>query len=100
MSTAAGAEGRTGEPVLGDGLIGNLRGGDGIRGIAMTLVFIAHVAVNADPGSGLENYHWAKQIFGRFDLALATFFVLSGYLIARPFVRAFVAGMAVQDVSS
>jgi len=77
---------------LGDGLIGNLLGGDGIRGIAMTLVFVAHVAVNADPGSGLENYHWFKEIVGRLDLALATFFVLSGYLIARPFLRSFVLG--------
>jgi peptidoglycan/LPS O-acetylase OafA/YrhL len=80
------------EHKLGDGLIGNLLGGDGIRGIAMTLVFVAHVAVNADPGSGLENYHAFKEIVGRLDLALATFFVLSGYLIARPFLRSFVLG--------
>jgi peptidoglycan/LPS O-acetylase OafA/YrhL len=92
MSTAARTEEGAGERALGDGLIGNLLGGDGIRGIAMTLVFVAHVAVNSDPGSGLENYHWAKQIVGRLDLALATFFVLSGYLIARPFLRSFVLG--------
>jgi peptidoglycan/LPS O-acetylase OafA/YrhL len=92
MITTAGTEGQTGAHALGDGLIGNLRGGDSIRGIAMTLVFVAHVAVNADPGDGLENYHWAKQIVGRLDLALATFFVLSGYLIARPFLRSFVLG--------
>jgi acetyltransferase len=89
MSTA---EDGTGERALGDGLIGNLLGGDSIRGIAMMLVFVAHVAVNSDPGSGLENYHGAKQIVGRLDLALATFFVLSGYLIARPFLRSFVLG--------
>ena len=92
MSAAAGTEGRIEERALGDGLIGNLLGGDGIRGIAMTLVFVAHVAVNADPGSGLESYRWAKQVVGRLDLALATFFVLSGYLIARPFLRAYVLG--------
>ncbi len=90
MSTATGTEARPEGHALGDGLIGNLRGGDSIRGIAMTLVFIAHVAVNADPGSGLENYEWFKQVVGRLDLALATFFVLSGYLIARPFLRSFV----------
>jgi peptidoglycan/LPS O-acetylase OafA/YrhL len=89
MSTA---EDETGERALGDGLIGNLLGGDGIRAIAMTAVFVAHVAVNSDPGNGLENYHWAKQVVGRLDLGLATFFVLSGYLIARPFVRSFVLG--------
>lgn len=92
MSTAATTDGAIEEHKLGDGLIGNLLGGDGIRGIAMTMVFLAHVAVNADPGAGLENYHWFKQIIGRFDLALATFFVLSGYLIARPFLRSFVLG--------
>jgi peptidoglycan/LPS O-acetylase OafA/YrhL len=92
MSTTAGTDGRTQERALGDGLIGTLAGGDAIRGIAMTLVFVAHVAVNADPGDGLENYGWAKQVVGRLDLALATFFVLSGYLIARPFVRSYVLG--------
>jgi peptidoglycan/LPS O-acetylase OafA/YrhL len=92
MSTAARSDEESAERQLGDGLIGNLLGGDGIRGIAMTLVFVAHVAVNSDPGRGLENYHWAKEIVGRLDLALATFFVLSGYLIARPFVRSFVLG--------
>jgi peptidoglycan/LPS O-acetylase OafA/YrhL len=75
---------------LGDGLIGTLLGGDGVRGIAMAMVFLAHVAVNSDPGAGLENYGWFRQIIGRFDLALATFFVLSGYLIARPFLRSYV----------
>jgi peptidoglycan/LPS O-acetylase OafA/YrhL len=92
MSTAATTDGPIEEHALGDGLIGNLLGGDAIRGIAMTMVFLAHVAVNADPGAGLENYHGFKEIVGRFDLALATFFVLSGYLIARPFLRSFVLG--------
>jgi peptidoglycan/LPS O-acetylase OafA/YrhL len=92
MSTAATTDGSAQQHELGEGLIGNLLGGDAIRGIAMTMVFLAHVAVNADPGQGLENYHWFKQVVGRFDLALATFFVLSGYLIARPFLRSFVLG--------
>jgi peptidoglycan/LPS O-acetylase OafA/YrhL len=92
MSTAATTDAPAEEHKLGDGLIGNLLGGDSIRGIAMTMVFIAHVFVNADPGSGMQNYHWFKQIVARFDLALAAFFVLSGYLIARPFLRSFVLG--------
>jgi peptidoglycan/LPS O-acetylase OafA/YrhL len=92
MSTAATTDTPVEEHKLGDGLIGNLLGGDGIRGIAMTMVFVAHVFVNADPGAGMENYHWFKQIVARFDLALAAFFVLSGYLIARPFLRSFVLG--------
>ena len=51
MSTAAATtDGLSAEHKLGDGLIGNLLGGDGIRGIAMAMVFLAHVAVNSDPG--------------------------------------------------
>lgn len=72
--------------------IGNLLGGDGFRGIGMSLVFIAHVFANADPAPTLASYGWAKQLIARIDLSLATFFVLSGYLIARPFMRSFVLG--------
>jgi len=72
--------------------VGNLLGGDGFRGIAMSLIFVAHVFANADPAASLVSYDWAKQPIARIDLALATFFVLSGYLIARPFVRSFVLG--------
>ncbi len=72
--------------------VGNLLGGDGFRGIGMSLVFVAHVFANADPAGDLGSYGWAKQPIARIDLALATFFVLSGYLIARPFLRAFVLG--------
>jgi peptidoglycan/LPS O-acetylase OafA/YrhL len=72
--------------------IGNLLGGDGFRGIGMSLVFVAHVFANADPAPNLASYGWAKQPIARIDLALATFFVLSGYLIARPFLRSFVLG--------
>lgn len=69
-----------------------LFGGDGFRGIGMSLVFVAHVFANADPAPNLASYGWAKQPIARIDLALATFFVLSGYLIARPFLRSFVLG--------
>jgi len=58
----------------------------------MSLVFVAHVFANADPAPNLASYGWAKQPIARIDLALATFFVLSGYLIARPFLRSFVLG--------
>jgi peptidoglycan/LPS O-acetylase OafA/YrhL len=75
-----------------DAGIGNLLGGDGFRGIGMSLVFVAHVFANADPAPTLASYGWAKQLIARIDLSLATFFVLSGYLIARPFMRSFVLG--------
>ena len=73
--------------------IGTLLGGDGFRGIAMTLIFVTHVALIADPGEGLADYGFGKEIIGRFDLGLAVFFALSGYLISRPFVRSYLLGL-------
>src|SRR3954452_23678819 len=74
--------------------IRTLLGGDGIRGVGMLLVFFTHLFLLADPDSGRNMlvYGWAAPILGHIDLGLAAFFVLSGYLIARPFARAYVAG--------
>lgn len=77
-------------PALGDGLIGVLLGGDGLRAIAVLMIFFGHVFVNADPGHAFENYGWAKEVVGRLDLGLGLFFALSGYFVARPFVRWFI----------
>jgi peptidoglycan/LPS O-acetylase OafA/YrhL len=84
--------GHTEDRSAGPAGVGNLLGGDGFRGIGMSLVFVAHVFANADPAPTLASYGWAKQPIARIDLALATFFVLSGYLISRPFLRSFVLG--------
>ncbi|MBW3607428.1 MAG: acyltransferase [Actinobacteria bacterium] len=78
------------QPALGDGLIGVLLGGDGLRAIAALMIFFGHVFVNADPGQAFENYGWAKELVGRLDLGLGLFFALSGYFIARPFVRSYI----------
>jgi peptidoglycan/LPS O-acetylase OafA/YrhL len=74
--------------------IRTLIGGDGIRGVGMLLVFFTHLFLLADPNndSNMRAYGWAAPILGHIDLGLAAFFVLSGYLIARPFARAYVAG--------
>jgi peptidoglycan/LPS O-acetylase OafA/YrhL len=73
--------------------IRTLIGGDGIRGVGMLLVFFTHLFLLADPSpdNNMEAYGWAAAILGHIDLGLAAFFVLSGYLISRPFVRAYVA---------
>jgi len=74
--------------------IRTLLGGDGIRGVGMLLVFFTHLFLLADPNSdsNMQAYGWAAPILGHIDLGLAAFFVLSGYLIARPFARAYVSG--------
>jgi peptidoglycan/LPS O-acetylase OafA/YrhL len=82
--------GHTADPRASEAGVGNLLGGDGLRGLATTAIFIAHIFANADPAPSLESMGWAKQPIARVDLALATFFALSGYLISRPFVRSFV----------
>jgi peptidoglycan/LPS O-acetylase OafA/YrhL len=90
MSDAvAGASDR--KPDVG---IRTLLAGDGIRGVGMLLVFFTHLFLLADPNpkSNMLAFGWAAPILGHIDLGLAAFFVLSGYLIARPFARAYVAG--------
>jgi peptidoglycan/LPS O-acetylase OafA/YrhL len=73
--------------------IRTLIGGDGIRGVGMLCVFFTHLFLLADPSatSNMRAYGWAAPVLGHLDLGLAAFFVLSGYLIARPFARAYVA---------
>lgn len=68
--------------------------GDGVRGIGMLLVFATHLFLLADPepNNNMLSYGRAAPLLGHIDLGLAAFFVLSGYLIARPFARAYVAG--------
>ncbi len=67
--------------------------GNGVRGIGMLIVFVCHVLLIADPAeTNFLAYGWAAPVLGHIDLALALFFGLSGYLIGRPFVRAYVLG--------
>jgi peptidoglycan/LPS O-acetylase OafA/YrhL len=74
--------------------IRTLIAGDGVRGVGALFVFTTHVCLLADPlpNNNLLSYGWAAPILGHIDLALSAFFVLSGYLIARPFTRAYVVG--------
>ena len=73
--------------------IGTLIAGDGVRGVGAIFVFATHAALLADPApnNNLISYGWAAPVLGHIDLGLSAFFVLSGYLIARPFARAYVA---------
>ncbi len=75
-----------------DAQIRTLLAGNGVRGVGMLLVFFTHLALLADPApdNNMRSYGWAAPVLGHIDLGLAAFFALSGYLIARPFTRAFV----------
>ena len=77
-----------------DAGIGTLLAGNGVRGVGAPLVFITHLFLLADPvpNNNMRSYGWAAPVLGHIDLALAAFFALSGYLIARPYARAFVLG--------
>ena len=75
-----------------DAGIGTLLAGNGVRGVGMLLVFFTHLFLLADtaPDNNMRSYGWAAPLLGHIDLGLAAFFALSGYLIARPFARAYV----------
>jgi peptidoglycan/LPS O-acetylase OafA/YrhL len=77
-----------------DAGIGTLLAGNGVRGVGMLLVFFTHLCLLADPepDNNMRSYGWAAPILGHIDLGLAAFFALSGYLIARPYARAYVLG--------
>ncbi|HEY1538852.1 MAG TPA: acyltransferase [Solirubrobacteraceae bacterium] len=87
-------EPRPPQPQPPDVGIGTLLAGNGVRGVGMLLVFFTHLFLLADPApdNNMQSYGWAAPILGHIDLGLAAFFALSGYLIARPFARAYVLG--------
>src|SRR3954471_4935232 len=58
---------------------------DSLRAIAAISVLTVHIALPSgllDPGYG------GRQFFGRLDVGVAIFFLISGFLLYRPFVRA------------
>lgn len=88
------------EPVAAD-LAGTGPGGreprqralDGLRGLAALAVLLTHVGFQAGAyGDGLLG-----RVLGRFDLGVALFFALSGYLLHLPFARAAREGRPAPD---
>jgi len=60
---------------------------DGVRAIAALLIVVHHVAYAA----GVTMNEAYGVFTGRMDVGVPIFFVLSGYLLARPFVRSILA---------
>jgi peptidoglycan/LPS O-acetylase OafA/YrhL len=68
--------------------------GDAVRGLAAAAVVLYHCAYTVTGGRPYGRQFPAPlgQILTNLDLGLFVFFALSGYLITRPFVRAYVDG--------
>ena len=63
---------------------------DGLRAIAAVMVIFTHVA----DATGSYSSTFLGAFFARMDAGVAVFFVLSGFLLYRPFVVAHFAGLA------
>src|SRR4051812_50028621 len=61
---------------------------DGLRAVAACAVVITHTAFL----SGFNGHGFAGQITARLDAGVALFFVISGFLLYRPFVAARLQG--------
>lgn len=66
----------------------NEPGLEGLRGLAALLVFVYHLRwTSGEPKLFLGGIDW-QLVFKRFDLGVCLFFVLSGYLLSKPFWEA------------
>jgi peptidoglycan/LPS O-acetylase OafA/YrhL len=78
---------------------GEFLAGDGVRGVGMICIIVAHLAGGAlvidgvfDAGFRAGYGTFAGIVLSGLQLALPVFFVLSAYLISRPYVRAYILG--------
>ncbi len=67
---------------------------DGVRAVAALAVVATHVGFNS--GRSLDNGPFAPML-ARFDFGVTLFFLLSGFVIFRPFAVASVAGLPLPD---
>lgn len=63
-------------------------GFDGLRAVAALTVVVTHASFT----SGANVRHWAGAYFARMDAGVSIFFLISGFLLYRPFVAARVNG--------
>jgi peptidoglycan/LPS O-acetylase OafA/YrhL len=66
---------------------------DSIRGIATLMIFSVHLMLFTQHGED-----WLSPVIARFEVALAVFFAMSGFLLYRPFASARVEGERLPSV--
>lgn len=71
-----------------------LAGFDGLRAIAALMIVVLHVTST----TGATTATVAGHLFSRLDVGVTVFFVISGFLLYRPFVAAHVDGFAAPSV--
>src|SRR5262245_48380037 len=67
---------------------------DGLRAVAATMVLVSHTSFL----SGFNGRGEIGRVFARFDMGVALFFIISGFLLYRPFVSARLDGRAAPRV--
>src|SRR6516165_2504184 len=75
--------------------VNRVRSLTGIRAVAALLVVATHAAY----GTGKETHGYVGLLYARLEIGVPIFFVLSGFLLFRPWVRAACAGLAAPSVS-
>jgi peptidoglycan/LPS O-acetylase OafA/YrhL len=65
---------------------------DAIRFIGMTMILVMHAGFATRPWVRAHLPDWVQAILQRFDVGLAIFFTISGFLLFRPFIARLLAG--------
>ena len=65
---------------------------DAFRFFGMTMVLLVHAAFATRPWVQEHLPQWMQALLQRMDVGVAIFFVLSGFLLFRPFVARYLSG--------
>jgi peptidoglycan/LPS O-acetylase OafA/YrhL len=78
-----------------------LAGLDGVRAVAACSIVLLHVAESAEPQDGRYDFGWvSREVVPHLAAGVTLFFVLSGFLLYLPHVRAAIDGVAPPSIAS